>query len=282
MDGSRHSTAQSVDVLTKRVISPRLASIVAELELDQPKVVSLEEIAAAAQAHGIPVTARSLAFRLARRGWLIPLRTKSMYEFVPGARAGLISSGDPFIEVRATLKRRPSLSLAIAEESAAWLHGLSSRAPQTHTVSTPPGIAVPRSLGAFRSVHFSPRLDPVRIDGLPVWRRETLLVMMAVRPASFGDWNNALDWLGEAIDASDPEMIDRELTDQSTAVGVRLAYLFARADRSDHLTPYLRNVARPSGPVYLGPEREHGRYDSRFNVVDSLLPIGPNRAHSDH
>lgn len=118
----------------------------------------------------------------------------------------------------------------------------------------------------------------MRIDGLPIWRRETLLVMMAVRPASFGDWNNALDWLGEAIDASDPEMIDLELTDQPTAVGVRLAYLFARADRTDHLTLHLRNVVRPPGPVYLGPEREHGRYDSRFNIVDSLLPIGPSRA----
>lgn len=282
MDGSRRSTAQSVDVLTDRIIPPRLAPIITELELDQPKVVSLDEIAAAAQTHGISVTARSLAFRLARRGWLIPLRTKCMYEFVPAARAGLISSGDPFIEVRATLKRRPSLPLTIAEESAAWLHGLSGRAPQRHVVSTLPGIAIPRSLRAFRAVHFSPHLDPARIDGLPVWCRETLLVMMAVRPASFGDWNNALDWLGEAIDASDPEMIDRELTDQPTAVGVRLAYLFARADRSDHLTPYLRNIPRPHGPVYLGREREHGRYDSGFNVVDSLLPIGPNRADSDH
>jgi predicted transcriptional regulator of viral defense system len=282
MDGSRSSTAQSVGVLTDRAIPPRLAPIVAELELDQPKVVSLDEIAAAAQIHGIPVTARSLAFRLARRGWLIPLRTKSMYEFVPAARAGLISSGDPFIEVRATLKRRPSLPLTIAEESAAWLHGLSGRTPQTHVVSTPPGIAIPRSLGAFRTVHFSPHLDPLRIDGLPVWRRETLLVMMAARPASFGDWNNALDWLGEAIDASDPEMIDRELTDQPTAVGIRLAYLFERADRSDHLTLYLRNVSRSHGPVYLGPERQHGRYDSRFNIVDSLLPIGLNRADAAH
>lgn len=282
MDGSRRSTAQSVDTLTKRIIPPRLAPILTELELDQPKVVSLDEIAAAAQTHGIPVTARSLAFRLARRGWLIPLRTKGMYEFAPAARAGLISSGDPFIEVRATLKRRPSLPLTIAEESAAWLHGLSSRTPQTHVVSTPPGIAIPRSLGAFRAVHCSPRLDPACIDGLPVWRRETLLVMMAVRPASFGDWNNALDWLGEAIDASDPEMIDRELTDHPTAVAVRLAYLFARADRSDHPTPYLRNIARPHGPVYLGRAREHGRYDPRFNIVDSLLPTGPNRADSDY
>ena len=128
MDGSPHLSQLTDPDLTERSIPARLSGLVADLELDQPRIVALDEIASKARSRGLAASPKNLAWRLTKHGWLIPLRTKGMYEFVPAARAGVVSSGDPFVELRATLKRRPTLPMAVAEDSAAWLHGFSARA----------------------------------------------------------------------------------------------------------------------------------------------------------
>jgi len=272
MDGSPHLSQLTDPILTDRTIPARLSGLVADLELDQPRIVALDEIASKARSRGLAASPRNLAWRLTQHGWLIPLRTKGMYEFVPAARAGVVSSGDPFVELRATLKRRPTLPVAVAEDSASWLHGFSTRTPDRHVLALPPSVAPPQALSDCRTVHFDTQLDPMVIDGLPVWRPETLLVMMAARPTAYGDWNNVLDWLPKAIDRSDSSLIDRELGGQPATVVARLAYLFDRADRANRLTPLMRRGHRPEGPVYFGNARRGGSYYRRFNVVDSLLP----------
>jgi predicted transcriptional regulator of viral defense system len=273
MASSRKLVAQTDSFLTSRAIPQSLAGLLADVELDQPKTVSLQDIENRARARGLTASTRTLARRLQEHGWLLPLRTKGMYEFAPAARAGRLSSGDPFIELRATLRRRPALPITIAEDSAAWLHGLSTRAPERHVICAPPHLIAPVALNGFRIVRLSPKLQPTTIDNLPVWRKETLLVMMAGRPANYGDWVNVLDWLAEAIDSADQSMIDRELSDQPSTTAIRLAYLLDRAGRAERAEMTLNSASsRQVGPVYLGIDRRSGRYDAKFGVVDSLLP----------
>jgi hypothetical protein len=43
--------------------------------------------------------------RLREHGWLLDLATRGVWEFAPAARAGAYGSGDPLVELRATLAR---------------------------------------------------------------------------------------------------------------------------------------------------------------------------------
>ena len=190
--------------MTARSIPASTAPVLEELELERPKLVTAEllrDLAARRQV-GMPVD--ELVERLRRHGWLLDLRTRGVWEFAPAARAGALGSGDPFIELRATLLRRPELPVCVAGESAAWLHGLSGRPPGRHVIAAPPKLELPPALEKFRAVRHSARLSPDTVDGLPVWRVATLLVQMAARPSSYRDWPNVGDWLTEAVARSTP------------------------------------------------------------------------------
>ena len=54
-----------------RTLSRALAEIVTDLELEQPTLVDLADLAALAARHGIRTRARELARRLRERGWLL-------------------------------------------------------------------------------------------------------------------------------------------------------------------------------------------------------------------
>lgn len=267
----RRKTQQYSNELTERRITPALAGVLTDLELDQPTIVALDDIRRAALGHGVQASARDIASRLARNGWLMPLRTRGMYEFIPASRAGRFRSGDPFIELRATLRRRPNLTVQVAAESAAWLLGLSSREPGQHALAAPAGLEVPRALNGFRIVRFASVLPPITKDGLPVWSLETLLVAMAARPILYEDWPNVSDWLPRAASEVDMQEIIRALAKQPSAAGVRLAYMFARGAQPARAHAVLNEINRPRGPVYFGPDRDRGKYDAEYGVVDSAL-----------
>jgi hypothetical protein len=194
-----------------------------------------------------------------------------MYEFAPAARAGNYSSGDPFIELRATIRRRPDLPVILAYESAAWVRGLSGRAPDRHVLSTKKGAKIPRALSDFRIVRQYPRLSPDNIDGLPVWKIETMLVFMAARPELYHDWPNVAEWLPDAVRKLAYEKLAIELKGMTQATVVRLAYLIDRGGDKELANQVARRVSRPTGPVYLGANRKLGSRDAQYNVVDSLL-----------
>jgi hypothetical protein len=211
-----------------------------------------------------------IARDLQRLGWLLPLRTKGRWEFAPGARAGALPSGDPFVELRATLQRR-ALPVALAYDSAAWLQGLSTRQPNKHVLATYPSQRkLPPALSDFRVTRLWGALEPDRKDSLPVWRVPTLLAMMAVEPHYYRDWPNVMEWLEEAFKRSDAADLERELDDAPNTARVRLAYLADRADFK-HLADQLMQSARPHGVTYLGRDRTRARFVREYNLVDSLL-----------
>ncbi|MDB5073023.1 MAG: hypothetical protein JWM87_4134 [Candidatus Eremiobacteraeota bacterium] len=218
----------------------------------------------------MPDAPARIARDLQRLGWLLPLRTKGRWEFAPGARAGAVPSGDPFVELRATLQRR-DLPVALAYDSAAWLQGLSTRQPNKHVLATYPSQRkLPPALSDFRVTRIWGALEPDQKDHLPVWRVPTLLAMMAIEPHYYRDWPNVMEWLEEAFRRSDAADLERELDKAPNTARIRLAYLADRADFKD-VANQLMQSAQPHGVTYLGRDRTRARFVREYNLVDSLL-----------
>jgi len=266
----RKSPSTGLKRQSARAIPSRLSAVVEYLELFQPKILTLDELGSYLTELGIKDDPAKIAHDLQRLGWLLPLRTKGRWEFAPGARAGALPSGDPFVELRATLQRR-DLPVALAYDSAAWLQGLSTRQPHKHVLATYPSQKkLPPALSDFRVTRIWGVLEPEQKDNLPVWRVSTLLAKMAIEPHYFRDWPNVLDWLEEAFKRADAADLERELDDAPDTARVRLAYLADRADFK-HLANELMHSARPHGLTYLGRDRTRGAFVRDYNLVDSLL-----------
>ena len=84
-----------------RSVPSRLASVVEALELDQPRVVTVADLEGLSRSSGLSISGVALGYGLRRLGWLLPLRTRGVWEFAPAARAGRCSAGGPHIELRA-------------------------------------------------------------------------------------------------------------------------------------------------------------------------------------
>jgi len=257
--------------MTSRSAPSSVAPVLSELELENPRIVTRQILAESVNRAGVKLPVEVVAERLQRHGWLLRLRTRGAWEFAPGSRAGAFGSGDPFIELRATLARRPDFLAAVAYESAVWLHNLSDRSPTRHVLSIPKSESVPHSLRDFRVTRIQPVLDLVEIRDLPVWSLESLIVLIGARPNSFGDWPNLDSWFASAARKADPNAILSELAHRSRAAWMRTGYLLEWAGNHD-LANRIRNAAAVgSGPFYLGARDRPGRYSSKWQVMDSLL-----------
>lgn len=258
--------------MTARSVPRSLAPIIEELELRQPRLVTKAYLADLIRERSLGLSPEEAAHRLQQQGWLLSLKTKDAWEFAPASRAGRIGSGDPFIELRATLYHRPDLPVAVAYESAAWLHGFARRPPEKDVVSIPAKIEPPPALKGFRVTHIQAQTAPVRIDQLPVWSIETLIVLMGERPMSYRAWPTVMEWLGEATSRVNDGLILDELSDRGWATWARTGYILEAGGREDlGCKLHQRIEASRQGPFYLGPRNSPGKLDKRWDVRDSIL-----------
>ncbi len=168
-----------------------------------------------------------VAARLRATGWLLATAQRGVYEFAPGSHAGPYGHGDPFIDLRAALltERFP---VAVALQSALWLHGLAERVPDRHELAVPAGAAAPDSVRLrMRVVHFSARLPAADIDQLPVHQPATILVHLATRPGDVRGWATFAEALPELAARSRVDDLERELARRPGTVRSRLAYLLS-------------------------------------------------------
>ena len=262
-------------MMTARSSTPSLSRLLELLELEQPRVVSRESLEGWAREAGIHWPINVVLQRLRERGWLLDLKTRGVWEFAPAARAGAYGAGDPLIELRATLTRRPDAPFAVAAESAAYLLGYASRRPAREVVSAPVGLTVPPALRAYRVVRWAPGAPLTEREGLPVWSTTTLIAFMAARPSLYCDWPNAGEWLGPAAAAVDGDRLRNELEGRPRAAWARAAYLLDSGGQADVAARFLEDAPPGTGPYYLGPRDRRGRHSGAFDVIDSTgLEIG--------
>lgn len=263
--------------MTIRSIPPWLSEVLEQLELRQPKVVTKQMVEEILLAMGSSADPRTVLDELQRRRWLLPLKTQGAWEFAPAARAGGFGAGDPFIELRATIERRPELKLAVAEESAAWLHGLLNRQPTRDAISAPRGVVLPEAISDYRVVRVAFHLPPAEANGLPAWSVETLLVLMADRPSAFKLWSTANEWLPDAFRRADLGRMIEELEGHDAPTLARLGHMASESGAEDVAAQLRQRTPHsPGGPFYLGPHNRHGTWDPKWRVLDSLLDVrGP-------
>jgi hypothetical protein len=255
-----------------RSLSRQLAPLVAELELRQPTLVTLDELALLAGEAGLRTPAKGVAARLRATGWLLPTAQRGVYEFAPGSHAGPYGHGDPFIDLRAAM-RAEHFQVAVALQSALWLQGIAERAPDRHELAVPVGATVPGPVKRqMRVVHFSARLPAADIDQIPVHQPSTILVHLAARPGDVRGWTTFAEALPELAARSRADDLERELEGRPGTVRSRLAYLVSGVapEVADHLQP-----VTPQSVTWFGHSRTSRRFDKQFNVADGLLPFDP-------
>lgn len=257
--------------MTMRTVPPSVAAVLESLELDQPRVVTTENIDTARMNALSRATTAYIIKQLTKSGWLLPLRTRGVWEFAPAARAGRYSAGDPYIELRGTLRKRPLTPVVLAAESAAWLQRLSGRTPRKEVLSAEPGFRISPALNGYRIVRRRRVLDPVLLDELPVWRVSTLIVAMSSRPSAYRDWPNVADWIEQASAQLDRNELQLELGEEPRSTWMRLAYLLDRGSRLDLATDIATNAPEGEGPYYLGPRGHSGSHNATYDVIDSAL-----------
>ncbi len=257
-----------------RSLPGSLAPVVEELELEQPRVVTLAQITDILHRVGAGKAASEpghVAYELQRRGWLGRLRTMNTWEFLPGARAGAHGSGDRLIELRAQLALKPDMSIALAMESAAVLNRLAQRAPAQEVLWLPARRQPPKALSGFRLVHVElPDAAVEHVDQLPVWGVDALLVGVATRPSSYRDLAGLAQWLPDSGPRIDYERLLACLSAANSSTRQRLIYLLQLAERPD-LAEDLARRSPPTAPVWFGAARSGGRQDRLSRVLDAEL-----------
>ena len=254
-----------------RSVPKSLARVVEELELRQPAVVTralLREIAS--NAH-LGLTEDTVAERLVRYGWLLPLRRRDDWEFAPAARAGRYPAGDPWIELRALLEHESDAPVAVAFESAIWELGHSTHQPTRPVLAHRGRWRPPQSLGA-RTATFEWHLPTRSLRGLPIWGESTIVVAAAERPAAQGDWGNSDEWLPETFRSVTPNDVLIEARDRNVSTLARLGYLAEWSGRDD-VADEIEALLPGRLPVtFLGPRDRRDRWSRRWRVYDSILP----------
>jgi predicted transcriptional regulator of viral defense system len=265
-------------VVPSRTLSKTLAAIVADLELTQPSLVSLDELAELAARHGGATYVRELARRLRATGWLLPTGRPGIYEFAPGAHAGPYGHGDPFVALHAELRAKPDLPVRLALHSALWAHGLAERPPPRHEVMLPAGTPASAPLSrAFRVVRFDAQNPPADVRGTPTSTPATVLVHAAAKPNAVRSWTALGEALPELVERSTVAELRAELTQRPASVGARLGYLLAGVD--EQLVSDL-GLTAGHGTVWFGPRGAVRRFDARWNIADTLLPFDPRQLTS--
>ena len=256
-----------------RTLSPTLAVVVEELELDQPTVVTAELLRAIAQRHQLGTEPKVIAARLRRAGWLLPTGRRGVWEFAPGAHAGPIGHGDPTLPLRAALAAEPGLAAALALGTAAWARGYADRVPSTLDVAVPVGTRVRAALARAMAVStFTTSVGYTTVKGVPCHRPESVLVHLASSPTAPRSWASALEWLPDLAAEMTTEVFAAELSDRPRSVSVRAGYLLSGL-RPDLATP-LKDLA--GEVVRFGSRTEPlRRHVGSWRVLDYLLPSDP-------
>ncbi len=272
MSGTQVADSATAEPQPARTLSATLAPVVAELELDQPEVVTVADLDILRIRHGIRTGTKHLASRLRQRGWLLATSTPGVWEFAPGAHGGPFGHANPFLELMAALRVRPIPGAAIALGSALLALNLSDRGPARLEIAVAKGAAAPAGLRrAARVVVFDSHLAPVRRDGAPVHSPASILVHLVTRPTDVHSWGSVLDALPALVDATDREALDSEMEGRPASVGSRLAYLVQALD------PALaeRYLDTSHGKVWFGPRGPLKRNNEHFGIADTVLPFDP-------
>jgi hypothetical protein len=252
-----------------------MAGVLASLELERRKLITTDMLAAILNDENIATPVRVVAARLREKGWLIPTACRGVWEFAPAELAGSYSENDPLTPFRSFLLLNPDAKCALTFQAAAWAIGVADRIPLRPEVASANAQTARKLPSSLQSLIFEPALDAVLLKGIPVLAPESVFVQMAVKPTSVRSWSSALEWLPAlAMELSEEklfiELQDRHATDKS-----RAGYLLQGL--CPHLSELIFKRFPPRTKTWFGARGAIRRYDSRWLIADTALPVDPGK-----
>lgn len=250
-----------------RSIPTWLAAVVQKLELGGEYLITLDDVARARPELDRALVRQGIA-QLIRRGWLRPVGVRGAYEFMPGAAAGPYPSGDPWLVLRAELRRHAG-AFHVGAASAAWLLGYAQRSPAPHLVVATPDVRVPRPLAAaYRVLRTDPAPASGTVGGLPVPTPPELFAEVA-RLAPRLALDAARGWLRRLLDNAPPGEVATILRERGVATRARAGYLADTCGAAEHAAAIAALGPLGDGPFYTGPRRADGSFSPRWRVYDT-------------
>ena len=249
-----------------------LAPVVAGLLDSDVSVVTLEDL----EGFGLGGWSPSGAAQVLRRaGWLFPLRCRGAWRFGGASCSGRTSG---FLELRARLRVRSDTPGCVGGRSVAQVHGWFSGSAEA-TIGMPPRVKVPRCLEEYRLCRWVPQIPLDEVEGLPVWKPETLVVFMGARPKSFR-WAGISEWLQQACQRLDEGLLLAELEGRPRAVWMKTAYITQVGERPTLSDVVVKGApANTRGPYlfgernrYHGPHKREPVWSPEHEVVDYVFP----------
>ena len=255
-----------------RPVPDALVPVVADLIAKRVQVVTLDDLAS----YGVEGWSPSeMAQMLRRKGWTFPLRCRGAWQFY-NMVVSMRTHG--FLELRARLRVRPDTPACIGGKSVAqansWL-----RRPTGPGIGMSPRVKAPHCFQDYTVCRWQPQIPLDEIEGLPVWKPETLLVFMGARPSSLS-WEDIAEWLWEACETLDEDLLLGELEGRPRAAWMKTAYLLENGKRPD-LADKLVNLSpsNTKGPYLLADRTyHHGTlkrtpiWSAKYQVVDYVFP----------
>jgi hypothetical protein len=258
-----------------RPIAPSLAGVLERLELDQPELVTSDDLARLVNEAGLRTPAKVVAGRLRDAGWLLATGRRGVWEFAPAAVAGPYSRRDPVTPLRAFLSQRPQAHCALTFQAAAWAHGIADRAPIRLEVAVADRELVRQLPEQLAGSVFAPRLEYVERRGVPTLQPESVLMHMASRPAAVRSWESTREWLPGLAAELRPDALARELDGRPATVRARAGYLLQgmRPELADRIFA----ADPPRVKTWFGAHGPLRRHDNHWLIADTLLPFDPRR-----
>lgn len=260
-----------------RSIPQWLSSVLEQLELDRPELVTISDMDRIASGAGISVPGRVIASRLKDRGWLLETPQRGVWEFAPAEVAGAYSSADPLLPLKAFRLANPTIDCALSFQSAAWALGLADRVPARIEVAfcEQPKVKIPQSID---SSTYRTNLSSSQAKGVDVLPAEAVVIHMAQRPNAVRSWQSALEWLPDVAFEISAASLLKELEGRPASVYARTGYLLSgmRPDVSNAIA----HVYKPRTKTRFGTTDKAQRSDELWQIVDSLLPFDPRKVGS--
>lgn len=256
-----------------RSIPPSLAGVLKRLELEQPVLVTMADLARLAEDEGVGTPVRVVAARLRERGWLLPTARRGVWEFAPGAVAGPYSRNDPVTPLRAFLAQHPQARCGLTFQAAAWAHGLADRVSARLDVAAAEARVARQLPDVLAVTVFAPKLGYERAKDVPILAVESVLVHMTSQPSAVRSWANVRDWLERLAAELVWPRLEAELEGRAVTVRARTGYLL-QGVRPD-LVSALASSTSIRGKSWFGPRRRLLRHDNRWQVADTVLPFDP-------
>jgi len=256
-----------------RTISNSFSNILKEFELERPLLVTNEMLSDLKDKYSISSPVKTIAYRLQRRGWLLPTDRRGVWEFIPAEVAGVYSSYDPLLCFRSFLAKYPDMKCGLTFQTAAWLYGESNRVPSSIDVSIQDNTRSRLLKGHVAVSVYKPQVPYQYISDVPVLSRECVIVHMVTKPSSVPSWASVPEWLPDfCIDISVDDVLI-ELEPKAQSVAQRLAYLIqgVRPDIAD----VMQKKVLSKNTAWFGERKKAQRFDKKFMVADSLLPFDP-------